>query len=177
MEVAMPKHVKLRTLTEEEVAEIKRRVASRTEPMRNVQRAKIIAALADDPTLKASEAGLRAGYKSPQVGPQWVKRFNEEGLAGLADRPRPGGPRKYSEEVRSKVIDLVVQKPRSLGYPFELWTLERLQTALEERENVRLCDVTIWNWVEAEGFKWKRQESWFHEADKHDPEFVEKRGA
>jgi transposase len=177
MEVAMPKHIKLRTLTTEEAAEIKRRVASRTDPMRRVQRAKIIAAMAEDPTLTASEAGLRAGYKSAQVGPQWVKRFNEEGLAGLADRPRPGGPRKYSEEVRSKVINLVVQKPRSLGYPFELWTLERLQTALEERENVRLCDVTIWNWVEEEGFTWKRQESWFHETDKHDAEFVEKRGA
>ncbi len=173
----MPKHVKLRTLTKEEATEIKRLAASRTEPMRSVQRAKIIAAMASDPTLKASEAGLRAGYKSPQVGPQWVKRFNAEGLAGLADRPRPGGPRKYSEEVRSKVINLVVQKPRSLGYPFELWTLERLQTAFEEREGVRLCDVTIWTWVEAEGFRWKRQESWFHEAEKHDAEFVEKRGA
>jgi hypothetical protein len=31
--------------------------------------------------------------------------------------------------------------------------------------------------MEAEGFEWKRQQSWFHEAEKHDPEFVEKRGA
>jgi hypothetical protein len=40
-----------------------------------------------------------------------------------------------------------------------------------------LSDSTIWEWVEGEGFKWKRQQSWFHEAEKHDPEFVEKRGA
>jgi hypothetical protein len=31
--------------------------------------------------------------------------------------------------------------------------------------------------MDEEGFKWKRQQSWFHEAHKHDPEFAEKRGA
>jgi hypothetical protein len=25
--------------------------------------------------------------------------------------------------------------------------------------------------------EWKRQQSWFHEAQRHDPQFVEKRGA
>ena len=173
----MPKHIKLRTLTEEERTEIKRRAMSQTEATRNVQRAKIIQIMDADPNVKASTAGLRSGFASKQAGPKWVKRFNAEGLAGLVDRPRPGGPRKYSEEVRSKVIDLVLQKPRSLGYPFELWTLARLQTAFEEREGIRLCDATSWNWVEAEGIRWKRQESWFHEAEKHDAEFVEKRGA
>jgi hypothetical protein len=29
--------------------------------------------------------------------------------------------------------------------------------------------------MDEEGFEWKRQESWFHEAEKHDPQFVEKR--
>lgn len=173
----MPKRVELRSLTDEEAAEVQRLAKSRTAPVRSVQRARIIEAMAADPTLTASEAGLQVGYKSRQVGPQWVRRFNEEGLAGLEDRPRSGRPPTYSDEVRSKLIDLAVQKPRSLGYPFQLWTLERLQIAFEEREGVRLCDVTIWNWMEAEGFKWKRQQSWFHDAEHHDAEFVEKRGA
>lgn len=173
----MPKRVELRSLTDEERAEVQRLATSRTAPVRSVQRARIIAAMVTDPTLTASEAGLRAGYKSRQVGPQWVRRFNEEGLAGLEDRPRSGRPSTYSEEVRSKLIDLALQKPRHLGYPFQLWTLERLQIAFEEREGVRLCDVTIWNWMEAEGFTWKRQQSWFHDAEHHDAEFVEKRGA
>jgi len=173
----MPKHVKLRTLTEEESQAVKRLAASRTAAMRSVQRAKIIVALLEDPSLKASEAGCRAGYKSPQMGPLWVRRFNADGLAGLADRPRPGRNPTHSEEVKSKLVALALQKPRSLGYPFALWTLERLQTAFEEREHVHLSDSTIWTWMAAEGFSWKRQQSWFHEADKHDPEFVEKRGA
>jgi transposase len=75
------------------------------------------------------------------------------------------------------LIALARTKPDSLGYPFKLWTLERLQTAFQERNGVHLSDSTIWEWVEAEGFRWKRQESWFHDAEKQDPEFVEKRGA
>ncbi len=144
--------------------------------MRSVQRAKIIVALLEEPTLTASEAGCRAGYKSPQVGPLWVKRFNAAGLPGLDDQPRAGRKPTHSEEVKSKLVDLALQKPRSLKYPFELWTLERLQTAFEEREHVHLSDSTIWTWMEEEGFSWKRQQSWFREAEKHDTEFVEKRG-
>ena len=173
----MPKHVKLRELTEEEVQAVRRLARSRTASARAVQRAKIIVALLDEPTLTASDAALRAGYRSAQAGPLWVKRFNAEGLAGLEDRPRPGVPPTHSEEVHSKLIDLALQKPRSLGYPFELWTLARMQAAFEEREGIHLSDSTIWTWMADEGFEWKRQQSWFHDAETHDPEFVEKRGA
>jgi hypothetical protein len=37
---------------------------------------------------------------------------------------------------------------------------------------MHLSDSTFWELVEAEGFRWKYQESWFHETEKHDPEFV-----
>lgn len=171
----MPKHVKLRTLTEEEQT-VRRLAASRTAAQRSVQRAKIMGALLDDPTLKASEAGQRAGYNSRQVGSHWVRRFNAAGLVGLEERPPAGRKPTHSEEVKSKLVDLALQKPRSLGYPLELWTLERLQTAFEERNQVHLSDSTIWTWMTAKGFSWKRQQSWFCEAESHAPEFVEKRG-
>lgn len=173
----MRKPVKLRTLTAEEDMEDKRLASSRKEPIRMVQRARIIAYMLEDSSLYASEAGLKAGYSSVVTGPIWVRRFNEKGLAGLEDQPRPGRKPTYGQEVHSQLVSLAIQKPRSLGYPFELWTLERLQTAFQERHGIHLSDSTIWEWLEAEGLKWKRQESWFHEAEKHDPEFVEKRGA
>jgi transposase len=171
----MAKRIRLRTLTAEEEQEIRRLASARTEPVRLVQRAQIIEAMLDDPELSATEAGIRAGY-SNAIGATWVRRFNEEGIEGLHDRPREGRPRTHSEAVRSALISLALQKPRTLGYPFELWTLERLQRAFEEREGVHLSDSTIWTWMDEEGFKWRRQESWFHDAEEHDPEFVEKRG-
>jgi len=90
----------------------------------------------------------------------------------LEDRPRPERASTYGENVRSALIDLALQKPRSLGYPFALWTLQRLQTAFEERSGAQLCDSTIWLWMENEGSRWRRQQSWVHDAEKHDPEFV-----
>jgi transposase len=173
----MRKAVKLRSLTTEEEAEIRRLAASRKEAHRLVQRATVIVAMLDNPKLHATLAGQQAGFKGNQSGVTWVKRFNAEGLAGLEDKPKAGRPPTHSQSVRSALIGLARQKPSSLGYPFKLWTLERLQTAFKEREGVHLSDSTIWEWVEGEGFKWKRQQSWFHEAEKHDPEFVEKRGA
>lgn len=173
----MPKRIPLRALTKEEVDEIDRLVAARKEPLRLVQRARIIKMMADDADLTASDAGLRAGFKSNAMGPMWVKRFNNEGVAGLQDRPRPGRKRTHSQEVRGALLSLALQKPRSLEYPFELWTLERLQIAFRERHGTHLSDSTIWTWLDEEGIKWKRQQSWFHEAEKHDPEFVEKRGS
>ncbi|MBW7919900.1 MAG: helix-turn-helix domain-containing protein [Anaerolineales bacterium] len=169
--------VKLRSLTTEEETEIRRIAASRKEAYRLVQRAKVIVAMLEDPRLRATQAGLRVGFRGSQSGLTWVKRFNEKGLAGLGDKPKPGRPPIHDQKVRSALISLAQQKPDTLGYPFKLWTLERLQTAFKEREGVHLSDSTIWEWVEGEGFKWKRQQSWFHEAEKHDPEFVEKRGA
>jgi transposase len=165
------------TVDTDEKTEIQRLAVSRKEPIRLVQRARIIAAMYEDPQLTATEAGFRAGFRSSAVGAMWVKRFNGEGLAGLEDRPRSGRKPTHSQEVRSALISLALQKPRSLGYPFELWTLERLQRAFKEREGVHLSDSTIWTWMDEEGFKWKRQQSWFHGVEKHDPEFVEKRGA
>jgi transposase len=173
----MRKPVRLRTLTTEETAEIRRLAASRTEPFRMVQRARLIASMLDNPGLYASEAGQQVGFRSPIMGVAWVRRFNEEGLPGLQDKKRGGRKPTHSQAVRSALISLALQKPNTLGYPFKLWTLERLQTAFEERERVHLSDSTIWTWMAEEGFEWKRQESWFHEAEKHDPQFVEKRGA
>jgi transposase len=173
----MPKRIRLREMSKEEQKEIARLAKSRNEPAGLVKRASVIQTMVEDATLPASQAGRKAGYTTDSAGIAWVKRFNAEGIAGLTDRERPGRPRTHSEAVRSQLLSLALQKPRSLGYPHELWTLERLQVAFRERHGIHLSDSTIWTWLEEEGLKWKRQQSWFHDVEIHDPEFAEKRGA
>jgi len=170
------KRVRLRTLTTEEETAVRRLARSGKEPMRLVQRARLIEALLDDPGLTATEAGMRVGFKSSGSGVAWVRRFNEESLPGLEDKPREGRPATHTERVRSRVIDLAMQKPESIGLPFKLWSVSRLQTEYEARYGLRLSTSTIWEWMKAEGLDWKRQQSWFHDAEKQDPEFVAKRG-
>lgn len=172
----MARRLRLRELTDDEKQALARIIRSRTDPIRLVQRATIIQALLDNPRLAAAPAGRLAGYQSDMTGPCWVKRFNAHGLPGLDDEHRSGHPRVHAEHVRSALISLATQKPDTLGYPFKLWTLARLQTAFHERTGVHLSDSTIWTWLAEEGLHWKRQESWFHNAEQHDPQFVEKRG-
>lgn len=171
----MPKKLELRSFTGEEERELRKLAASRTAPARLVQRAKILVTMLNEPEIGAMEAGRRAGL-SGQSGCAWVKRFNAGGLAVLEDELRGGRPPTHPPKVRSALVSLATQKPRSLGLPFELWTLERLQREFKAHEGVHLSDSTIWTWLRDEGLHWKRQQSWFHDAEKHDPEFVEKRG-
>jgi transposase len=141
-----------------------------------VRRARLLEYLLDHPEIPASQAGQAVGFVGGGAGIEWVKRFNAEGVAGLENRPKAGRPVTHTEELRSQVIDLAVQKPNTLGYPFALWTLRRLQAAISERYQVHVSASTIWAWLDAEGLDWKRQQSWFRDVEKHDPEFVEKRG-
>jgi transposase len=172
----MPKTIKLREVSESEAAEVRRLAHARREAVELVKRARLIEYLLDHPEVAATRAAIRVGFGSIASGSEWVKRFNAEGVAGLHNRPKPGHPVIHTEEVRGQVVNLAQQKPGSLGYPFAMWTLERLQVALREKHNLHLSRSTIWKWLDDEGLEWKRQQSWFHEPEKHDPEFVEKRG-
>jgi hypothetical protein len=54
-------------------------------------------------------------------------------------------------------VSLALQKPRTLGYHFELWTLERLQAAFWEPEDTHLSDSTIWTFLARCGLVWPGQ--------------------
>jgi transposase len=82
---------------------------SRTAPYRKVQRARLVLLAAEGMTNTAiaQEVGLQ---RSMVV--QWRKRFLDERLAGLEDRPRPGKPRQYTDADRLRVIETACsQKP------------------------------------------------------------------
>src|SRR5918992_6236707 len=167
-----PLALKVRALTADEVDELKRLAGSRTAPQRMVQRAQIVWASAQGETAPVIEA--RLGLSALRVR-AWIHRLNRDGLIGLADAPRCGRPRRHDETARGSVLALARTKPRSLGLPFALWTLTRLQQALHERHGLRVTPATIWKWLQAEGLVWKRQQRWFQV--QVDPAFVEKRGA
>jgi transposase len=163
--------LKVRSLTAEEAHELKRLASSRTEPHRAVQRAQIVWASAHGEPVPV--IALQVGLSAFRVR-AWIQRFNGYGLAGLADAPRSGRPRRHDETTRGRVIALARTKPQSLGYPFALWTLARLQQALQERHGLWVTPATIWKWLQTEGLIWKRQQSWFQVTV--DAAFVEKRG-
>jgi transposase len=73
----------------------------------------------------------------------WLKRYMAEGINGLADKPRPGGPAKVTPEYRERLVEVVRQRPRSLGQPYSMWTLQRLADYMAEQTGLRVEDETV----------------------------------
>jgi transposase len=111
---------------------------------------------------------------TPQIVRKWIKRFNATGLDGLQDQPRSGRPATYTAEQIGEVIAVSLVKPDSLGLPFGCWTLDRLETYLNEERGLPIKRSRINEILVAEGLRWRTDETWFGE--RVDPHFAEKRG-
>jgi transposase len=74
---------------------------------------------------------------------RWRTRWLAEGIAGLQDRPMPGGPAKITDAYREQLLAAVRQRPRRLGQPSSLWTLQRLADYLAELTGRRLSYETV----------------------------------
>ena len=167
----MPKLLRLRPLTDEETQEISRLAHARTEPARAVERAQIV---------WRAQQGVhvpqiaRALGRSEATVRLWITRFNAQGLDGLEDRGRSGRPPIYTAEEVSEVVAASLTKPDDLDQPFGSWTLDRLTVYLNEAKAIPIKRSRIGEILQAEGLRWRTQETWFGE--RVDPAFVEKRG-
>lgn len=83
-------------------------------------------------------------------------RFNQEGIAGLADRPRRGRPRKTNERYVALLKQAVVVDPRDLGYSFGCWTLERLREHLARRTRILLSVAHLSRLMAEHGIVYRR---------------------
>ncbi len=124
----------VRKLKAKERAELSRILHSR-EDGRVVRRAQMI--------LQSAQ-----GIRVPAIALAWdttvqtvlktIHRFNAEGLAGLADKPRSGRPVKATEHYVEVLKQAVQRSPRDLGYPFSSWTLTRLREHVGHETDVLL---------------------------------------
>ena len=163
--------LRVRELTDDEVAAVKRLAHARTEPARRVERARIV---------WLSSQGQRAPAIAGDLGictatvRFWLKRFNAKGIDGLEDAPRPGPAPSYTPEQVSMLIATVLTQPQVLGLPFANWTLDRLVAYLGEQHDITMKRSRVDEMLFAEGIRWRTQETWFGE--RVDPDFARKRG-
>jgi len=75
---------------------------------------------------------------SPRTLQYWVKRFEEEGFAGLAETSHSGRPRRFDEKVMEAVSRDLRASPRSFEYPQNLWDGKLLSHHLSEKYAVQL---------------------------------------
>jgi transposase len=181
--------LRIRTLTPDEQKQLERLAHSRTAPARLVERAQILSSACQGEGVPAIAQRLSLDERTVRL---WLKRFNEQGLAGLEDRTRSGRPVTYAPEVVGEILAAALTAPRSLGQPFASWTVRRLQAYLNEEKQIPIGRSRLDELLLAEGLRWRTQETWFGEratADRADspppaqekprrvdPEYAEKRG-
>jgi transposase len=126
---------------------------------RLVERARIIQkCLAGVPACQiAQELNIR-----PNTVIEWRKRFNEDGIEGLYDRPRTGKPRKYDESLRERILKTLEEPPPKGQARWD-------GAALSSR--VGASDDAVWRVLRKEGIYLSRQRSWCVSTD---PEFTTK---
>jgi transposase len=170
--MSMGKRLQIQAHAAEERAAIERVARSRTAQARQVERAKVVLA-----ALAGEGVGTIAPrfHLSPATVYLWLHRFEEHGLAGLADQPRGGRPPTYTREQIGEVIATALTAPQALGLAFASWTLDRLAAYLAEQKGIAIKRSRIGESLLAEGLRWRKQETWFGE--RVEPAFAEKRGS
>lgn len=102
----------------------------------------------------------------------WLKRYRAEGIEGLKDRPMPGAPPKITRAYVEQLVAVVRRRPRSLGQPYSLWTLQRLADYLAEQTGIRVGYETVRLQLKAAGIVLSRPQ---HTISSPDPEYVVKK--
>ena len=68
----------------------------------------------------------------------WVRQFDEEGLAGIAEGAHPGRPRRFMEAQLKAVGMALRQRPKDAGPSGNLWDSKTLSAFLQRRFSVDL---------------------------------------
>ena len=126
----------------------------------------ILLALEQHLTASAIAAIVR---EDDQTVRNWLKRWIAEGIEGLKDRPMPGGPAK---EYKEQLLVTVRRRPRSLGQPYSMWTLQRLADYMAEQSGIRASYETVRLVLKAGEIVLSRPQ---HKVSSPDPEYLVKK--
>lgn len=75
---------------------------------------------------------------SPRTVAYWVKRFEAEGLSGLADADRPGRPSRLDEQQLQSIEKALRSHPSQFGYAGNLWDGKLLSHFIKKEFGVEL---------------------------------------
>lgn len=102
----------------------------------------------------------------------WFKRWTAEGIEGLKDRPMPGPPPKITEAYKEQLLAAVRRRPRSLGQPYSMWTLQRLSDYMAEQTGIRISYETVRLVLKSGEIVLSRPQ---HKVSSPDPEYLVKK--
>lgn len=154
-------------LTDEDRAELTRRVAAHTTPVRACRRARII--LLAGEAVPSRQISAIVGMHESNVA-KWRNRFREKGLAGLEDAPRPGGPRRFGHDERMAMAAAATSE-RDPNDPVATWSYLELAGRLWA-EGIEVSVSQLWRILTAMDIRLDQVRGWLNRRD--DPQFWER---
>ena len=150
-------------------AVLEERASSRTAAHSAVVRARIVLLAGDG--ARNVDIAQSVGV-CVDVASKWRKRFCEEGLEGLKDRPRPGRPRTFGDAVVAGIKALACEPPERRDVPLSRWSSPELATQARSEGLVEsISSSTVRRWLHDAAIKPWRLRSWIFPRD---PDFATK---
>ena len=145
------------------------RANAASSPHRDVVRARIVLAAADDEANAQIARELRICEDTVR---RWRRRFCGQRLDGLKDRPRSGRPPSFTPVEVAEVKALACSRPADHGLPLTRWSVAELTEHATAAGLVRPVSVsTIGRWLAADAIKPWQHRSWIFPRD---PDFAAK---
>jgi transposase len=109
---------------------------------------------------------LHLGHKPEGVAEQqlvsvptiynWHKLWREQGIEGLANKPKTGRPSKATDAYSQKLEESLEKEPSEYGYRFAIWTSDRLRAHLEKETGILLSEGRFRALLQKRGYRYRR---------------------
>ena len=86
----------------------------------------------------------------------WLKRWQQDGIEGLANKPKSGRPTKTDDAYSQALERVLEQEPKELGYDFAIWTVDRLRQHLEKETGIALSEPRLRALMKRKGYRYCR---------------------
>lgn len=156
--------------SEAELAEARAWATSQALPHGEVQRARLVLLLHEQPDLRSPQAARRLGQSTNWVR-QWRQRWATESFT-LQDAPRRGRRSPFPDWVRALVIAIACELPGQLDLPLSRHFASSVWRVVRD-EGVVIGLRTVQRILARHHLKPWRYRSWMHPRD---PKFIEKTG-
>jgi len=165
----MRKPLEISPLTAEELENLEKLYRT-TKDVRLRTRAQIILLAGEQQMIAPAIAKIVREHE--QTVRNWLKRWMAEGIEGLKDRPMPGAPSKVTKGYEERLLLVVRRRPRSLGQPYSMWTLQRLADYMAEQTGIRASYETVRQVLKAGEIVLSRPQ---HKISSPDPDYLVKK--
>lgn len=104
---------------------------------------------------KPAQVAVMQAISTPSVY-GWYNRWRQDGIAGLANKPKSGRPAKADEAYSQALERLLEQEPKALGYDFAIWTVARLGQHLAQETGIALSEARLRALMKRKGYRYRR---------------------